>query len=80
MIHAISISAADSLPLVLLVHGSPGSADAFLDYLADTVLSKKARLVTIDRPGLRLYAGWPISSAVFRSQSRIKLSLPPAAR
>lgn len=51
MIHAISISAADSLPLVVLVHGSPGSADAFLDYLADTVLSKKARLVTIDRPG-----------------------------
>lgn len=51
MIHAVSISAADSLPWVVMVHGSPGSADAFLPYLADTVLSKHARLLSIDRPG-----------------------------
>jgi pimeloyl-ACP methyl ester carboxylesterase len=51
MIHAVSVSRADSLPLVVLVHGSPGSADAFLSFLADTILSQKARLVTIDRPG-----------------------------
>lgn len=51
MIRAVSVSQADTLPLVVLVHGSPGSADAFLNYLADTVLARKARLVTIDRPG-----------------------------
>lgn len=51
VIHAISISRADSLPWVVFVHGSPGSADAFLSFLADTILDQKARLVTIDRPG-----------------------------
>ncbi len=51
MIHAVSISASDSLPWVVLVHGSPGSADAYLDFLGDTSLTKVAQLVTIDRPG-----------------------------
>lgn len=51
MIHAISVSAADSLPLVVLVHGSPGSADNYLTFLGDTILTKRARLVTLDRPG-----------------------------
>ncbi len=51
MIHAISVSASDTLPLVVLVHGSPGSADAYLDFIADTTLTKTAQLVAIDRPG-----------------------------
>jgi len=51
MIHAVSISASDSLPWVVLVHGSPGSADAYLDFLGDTSLTNAARLATIDRPG-----------------------------
>jgi pimeloyl-ACP methyl ester carboxylesterase len=50
-VHAVYISASDSLPLVIMAHGSPGSTDAYLDYLADTSLTRKARLVTIDRPG-----------------------------
>lgn len=41
----------DTLPLVLFVHGSPGSADAFIDFLADTTLVKTAQLVSVDRPG-----------------------------
>jgi len=41
----------DSLPLVIFVHGSPGSLDAFLDFLADTTLLKKAHLISVDRPG-----------------------------
>jgi len=36
---------------ILFIHGAPGSADAFYDYLKDSVLLQKARLVTIDRPG-----------------------------
>lgn len=51
MIHFVSIGTADSLPLIVMVHGSPGASDAYLDYLADTVLSRQARMVTIDRPG-----------------------------
>jgi pimeloyl-ACP methyl ester carboxylesterase len=57
-IHAVAVSAADSLLLVVLVHGSPGSADAYLDYLADTSLAKKARLVAIDRPGFGYTEGF----------------------
>lgn len=41
----------ESKPLVLFVHGSPGSLSAFIDFLADSVLLEKALLVTTDRPG-----------------------------
>ncbi len=39
------------LPLVILVHGSPGSLSAFIHFLADTILLKKTQLITVDRPG-----------------------------
>jgi pimeloyl-ACP methyl ester carboxylesterase len=38
-------------PLVVFVHGSPGSLSAFIDFLADTVLLQHALLITTDRPG-----------------------------
>jgi pimeloyl-ACP methyl ester carboxylesterase len=38
-------------PLVVFVHGSPGSLSAFIDFMADTVLLKHAQLITVDRPG-----------------------------
>ncbi len=41
----------DSLPLVVLVHGAPGSSSMFLDYLKDTKLTKVAQVVSVDRPG-----------------------------
>jgi pimeloyl-ACP methyl ester carboxylesterase len=40
-----------SLPLVVFVHGSPGSLSAFIDFMADTALLSKAQLITVDRPG-----------------------------
>lgn len=57
-VHAVAVSAADSLPLVVMVHGSPGSADAFLSYLADTALSDHVRMVTVDRPGFGYTSGF----------------------
>jgi pimeloyl-ACP methyl ester carboxylesterase len=46
------VSAGDSTkPLVLFVHGSPGSLDAFLEFLTLDDLRKNAFLVTTDRPG-----------------------------
>ena len=57
-IHAVSISSVDTLPLVVLVHGSPGSADAFLSYLADTALTTRVRLVSLDRPGFGYTSGF----------------------
>jgi pimeloyl-ACP methyl ester carboxylesterase len=41
----------DSLPLVLFVHGAPGSAANYKRYLNDTLLQKKAHLIAVDRPG-----------------------------
>jgi len=41
----------DSLPTIIFVHGSPGSWDAFEDYLKDKELLKQYRMVSIDRPG-----------------------------
>lgn len=39
------------IPLVVFVHGAPGSSDAFFSYLSDSLLLSKARLVSVDRPG-----------------------------
>ena len=36
---------------VLFIHGNPGSADAFYNYLIDSRLLKRATLITYDRPG-----------------------------
>lgn len=58
LIHAIGIAEADSLPLALFVHGSPGSADAYLSFLADTGLSRRFRLLSIDRPGFGYTQGF----------------------
>ena len=44
-------SGAEGQPLVLMVHGSPGSSDAMLDYLADSNLTSQTLVVTVDRPG-----------------------------
>jgi pimeloyl-ACP methyl ester carboxylesterase len=41
----------DKKPLVLFLHGSPGSLSAFIDFLGDTSLLHHAMLVTADRPG-----------------------------
>ncbi len=40
-----------TLPPVLFVHGSPGSWDGYGDFLKDSVLQKKAYLMSVDRPG-----------------------------
>ena len=57
-IHAVAVSGADTLPLVVFVHGSPGAADAYLTYLADTVLSRSVRMVALDRPGFGYTSGF----------------------
>ena len=40
-----------SKPTLLFIHGSPGSWDAFKDYLKDSLLLQKYRMISIDRPG-----------------------------
>ncbi len=36
---------------LILVHGSPGSIDAFLEYMVDSSLLERVDLITYDRPG-----------------------------
>ncbi|MGF1452704.1 MAG: alpha/beta fold hydrolase [Opitutales bacterium] len=36
---------------VIFIHGSPGSWEAFGDYLADAELAARAHLISVDRPG-----------------------------
>ncbi|WP_338645646.1 alpha/beta hydrolase [Flavobacterium sp. KS-LB2] len=38
-------------PTLFFIHGSPGSWNAFKEYLTDTLLLKKYRMIAIDRPG-----------------------------
>jgi pimeloyl-ACP methyl ester carboxylesterase len=41
----------DSLSVAFFVHGSPGSWSAFLDFMKDTSLLKKVKMVAVDRVG-----------------------------
>ena len=41
----------DTLPVAFFVHGSPGSWSAFMDFMKDTVLLKKVKMVSVDRIG-----------------------------
>jgi pimeloyl-ACP methyl ester carboxylesterase len=45
------IAGNDSLPLVIFIHGSPGSLSAFIDFMDDTLLLEKVRMISVDRPG-----------------------------
>lgn len=41
----------DTLPMVIFLHGAPGSWSAFIDYMKDEKLLEMARLISVDRPG-----------------------------
>ena len=41
----------DSLPVAFFVHGSPGSWGEFIDFMKDTILLKKVKMVAVDRIG-----------------------------
>ncbi|HEX5170114.1 MAG TPA: alpha/beta hydrolase, partial [Cyclobacteriaceae bacterium] len=41
----------DQKPLILFVHGSPGSLSAFIHFLADSALLKQFMLISTDRAG-----------------------------
>lgn len=58
-----------SLPLVLFVHGTPGSWKAFSNYLNDPRLNARAHLISVDRPGFGRSADSG-STPAFAEQSR----------
>lgn len=75
-------ASADSLPIVLFVHGAPGSGDNFYAFLADSLLRRCARLITIDRPGYG-YSNYGQSEPSFAGQAaavRAVLDLYPVQK
>ncbi len=50
-IHYCQLGDNKNLPIVVLVHGSPGSLIAYEAYLKDTLLNQQANLIAIDRLG-----------------------------
>lgn len=51
-------------PTLFFVHGSPGSWDAYKEYLKDTLLLKKFRMIAVDRPGFG-YSNFGVSRNLF---------------
>ncbi len=41
----------DTLPTLCFIHGSPGSWDAFSNFMLDSLLRSRFRMISVDRPG-----------------------------
>lgn len=65
------VAAGDSTkPMVVFVHGSPGSLSAFIDFLSDSILLAKSFLITIDRPGFG-YSNFGVAEPSFEKQAAL---------
>src|SRR5690606_19664730 len=61
-------------PIVVFVHGSPGSLSAFIPFLTDSLLLQRALLITADRPGFG-YSGYKLAEPSLDRQSAILKAL-----
>ena len=57
-------------PLIVFIHGSPGSLDNFANFLADTSLLQQAQMFAIDRPGFG-YSGFGVAESSFKEQAKL---------
>lgn len=65
------VQAGDSTkPVVIFVHGSPGSLSAFIDFLVDSVLLQQALLITTDRPGFG-YSTFGVAEPSMQKQAAV---------
>ena len=60
-------------PLILMVHGAPGSMSAYNSYMADSSLLEFAQVISVDRPGY----GYSNYGKVERSLERQAAALKP---
>jgi pimeloyl-ACP methyl ester carboxylesterase len=58
----------DSLPVVIFIHGSPGSWSAWVDFFQDADLLKRVKMVAVDRPGFG-DSGYGISEPSLEKQA-----------
>ncbi len=64
----------DQKPLIIFVHGSPGSLSAFIDFLGDSTLLQYAQLISIDRPGFG-YSNFGNAEPSLRKQAALIKSI-----
>ena len=60
----------DSLPMVIFLHGAPGSLSAFIHFFKDTSLQQASRIVSVDRPGYG-YSNFGWSEKSLKEQSKL---------
>ena len=61
---------ADTLPMILFVHGAPGGLDAFKEFLTDSTLTGKVHMVAVDRPGYG-YSGYGNAEISIKKQAEL---------
>lgn len=62
-----------SKPMIIFVHGAPGSSQDFYKYLQDSTLLQKARMIAVDRPG---YGYSDFSQSLTSIETQAKLLKP----
>jgi pimeloyl-ACP methyl ester carboxylesterase len=61
-------------PLIIFIHGAPGSLDAFFNFLNDSTLNRHFRMISVDRPGYG-YSGYGESLISIDQQAHALLPL-----
>lgn len=61
-------------PLVLFIHGSPGSLSAFIEFLADSTLLRNYLLISTDRPGFG-YSNFGYGEPSMKKQSEMLIPI-----
>lgn len=62
----------DTLPLLVFMHGSPGSLTAFKSYMKDQDLLEKVKIVAVDRPGYGYSGFGKVEKSVEKQAAYIK--------
>lgn len=70
-LHYVQVGQNEQLPLVVFVHGSPGSAFEYKHLLADTAINKYAQLVVVDRLGFGLSSQHGLAEPSLAKQATI---------
>ena len=61
----------DTLPMVLLIHGSPSSSASWKELMGDSLMLSKARLVAVDRPGYGFSSFGEVETSVLTQAEKI---------
>lgn len=63
---------ADTLPMILFIHGAPGSWTAFMSFMQDSSLVSRARLISVDRPGYGYSGFGKVETSIEKQAALIK--------